>query len=105
MTPYRPKTDLVQTAEGYELWMDLPGVPKENLSIEVAQNRLIVVGQPKPREGQPVHAEYGVGPFERSFRLGETISKEEIQAELKNGVLKLRLPKSQAALPVEITVH
>lgn len=102
---YLPKTDILQTPEGFELWMDLPGVAKEDLAVNVKKDQLEVYGKVQPDQRKGLRFEYPVGDFARTFVLSSEIDKESISAQLEDGVLRLRLPKAKSALPVEITVH
>ena len=101
---FQPRTDLVETSTGFQLLMDLPGVAREDLKIEVNQGRLEVFGKAKRHSGRALAQEYGEGDFRRSFKLGGKIDDQSIAAHLEAGVLKLELPKTAGAQPVQIAV-
>lgn len=106
-TTYSPRVDLVETENELVLIADLPGVQSEDLDIRCEDGELLIHGkiQPRQREGQTyLLQEYGTGDFQRSFRLGETIDPSRISADLRNGVLKLNLPKSEKVKPRRIEV-
>ena len=104
-TTYLPKTDILQTAEGFELWMDLPGVGKKDLAVSVKKDQLEIYGKVRPQERKGLRFEYPVGDFARTFVISSEIDQEAISDHLEDGVLRLRLPKAKSALPLEITVH
>jgi HSP20 family protein len=87
---------------------ELPGFTKEDVSIEIHENRLIIRGERKreteAKEDQYHRLERAYGRFERAFWLPTTVDAEQIQATFKDGVLELRLPKSPAAKPKQIPI-
>lgn len=102
---YRPKTDVLSRGERFELRLDLPGVPEENLKVEISGERLSLRGEPQELPGTLVGAEFGVGAFERHFRLGAPIEADDLQIKLSGGVLSILLPPCGSVLPEEIEVH
>jgi HSP20 family molecular chaperone IbpA len=106
-TTYSPRVDLVETEDELVLFADLPGVRSEEVDIRCEEGELQIHGKAQPRQDANVSyltQEYGVGDFQRSFRLGETIDPGKISAELKNGVLTLHLAKSEKVKPRRIDV-
>jgi len=103
---FTPRFDVLETDQEYVLAGDLPGVDSENLEITYEKNELTIHGKVAPRHGQArfFGVEYGVGDFHRSFQVGEHIDGENIAAELKNGVLTVRLPKRAELRPRKIAV-
>ena len=102
----RPAVDIFETDQGLTLVADLPGVAKEDMQIDVDRSLLTVQANAKSYlKGEPVLREFLHGHFHRQFQLPDEIDSEKIAAELKNGVLTLQLPKSEAAKPrrIEIT--
>ena len=102
---FRPKTDILQSPSGFELWIDLPGVRSEDLTIRLKNNELTIYGKVQPPLFPALHSEYPTGDYQRTFIVSDTVSLDSIQTSLKDGVLRLRLPQSQTALPAEIIVH
>ncbi len=104
----RPAVDISETEDGLTLVADIPGVNKGGLNVGIDQGILTIEGKAEPsRQGQALFREFELVNYYRQFQLPAEIDAEKIAAELKNGVLTLRLPKSAAAKPrrIEITTH
>lgn len=103
---YSPRVDIVETENELIVFADLPGVAPEDLDIRYENRELTIHGKVQPRHADVefLCGEYGVGDFFRTFSIGEMIDAERIQAELRNGVLTLHLPKVEAAKPRRIEV-
>lgn len=104
---FTPPIDIYETDEGLVLHADLPGVTVETLDLQVQDNKLTLFGRVRsPVEGgRPVHCEYEVGDFLRSFILSDDVDHEKIQATLNNGVLRIVLPKASQEPPRRILVN
>lgn len=106
---YTPQVDIVERDDELLLIADLPGVRGEDIDVQYEQGLLTLQARVEPRQDEPATnyllREYGVGDFYRSFRVGEGIDHDKIRAEMRNGVLELHLPKSEAAKPKKIPVH
>jgi HSP20 family protein len=101
-----PPVDIYETGEGLVVKADLPGVDKENLDVRVENNLLTIRGRAvHVAPGDPIYREYGLVNFFRQFELNETVDQSNISAELKHGVLALRLPKAEEAKPRKIEVR
>lgn len=105
---YMPNVDIIETSDGFLVLADMPGVAPDAIDIQYEQGVLTINGRVDPRQDEDktnylLH-EYGVGDFYRSFRLGEGIETDKIEARLKDGVMELHLPKSEACKPRKITV-
>jgi HSP20 family molecular chaperone IbpA len=106
--PLVPPVDIVEDAEGIVVTADLPGVAKEDVSISVEADTLTLEGVVKLGEAptmQPVYAEIGVSHFRRSFVLARDLDTSRIEAEMKHGVLRVRVPKQEQAKPRRIEVR
>ncbi len=103
---FSPRFDIVETDAELRLYGDLPGVAQQDLDIRYDNEQLLIDGKVSNRNGgrRFVREEYGVGDFHRSFTVGETIDTEGISAELRNGVLIVRLPKAKEMRPRRIEV-
>jgi HSP20 family molecular chaperone IbpA len=103
---YSPRVDILETQDELTLYADMPGVDVNGLDIRFEKGELTIHGQVAPRhEGvDSFHSEYGIGDFSRAFRVGPEIDSEKIAAELKDGVLTVHLPKSEAVKPKRIRV-
>lgn len=103
-----PPVDVIEDATGITLYADLPGVPKDRLSIEVDGETLILEGQMDMRmpEGmEATHAEVSVPRYRRVFTLSKELDTGKLKAELKNGVLRLHIQKADHARPRRIQVE
>lgn len=104
---FTPYTDILEKEEGFYIVMDLPGVNKEDLELNLKDNELEVRAKShveKPEKSKNIHVEFVDGEFKRQFTLSETVDKDKIKASLKNGVLKLFLPKAEEAKPRKIEI-
>jgi HSP20 family protein len=100
-----PPVDIFETAEGLTVVADLPGVEQKGLDVRVADGILTIQGSTAHvAPGTPVDREYELLDFYRQFELSEEVDSERISAELKHGVLTLRLPKKERAKPRRIEV-
>jgi HSP20 family protein len=106
---WAPPVDIYETEEALILTVDLPGVPKEAVSIEIHQNTLTLRGERKPAAEVPAdryhRTERAYGAFQRSFVLPTLVDQEHVQATYHDGVLELRLPKSDAAKSRRIAIQ
>jgi len=103
-----PTADIFETDEALTVIMEMPGVKKDNVSIEVENDVLRVEGRIdfSGYQGmEPVYTEYNVGHYARGFTLSGKIDRESISARLDDGVLTLTLPKAKEAMPRRIAVH
>ena len=103
---FTPRADIVAIESGYQVEVELPGVSSENLSVELEQGVLSLRGQTSGTAGEGgENIRMEPIAYERSFRLSDTVEGDRIQAELKNGLLTLMLPKAERALPRQIPVE
>ncbi|MBX9877415.1 MAG: Hsp20/alpha crystallin family protein [Candidatus Obscuribacterales bacterium] len=103
-----PRTDIYESKDHLLLMADMPGVKQDAVDITLEHNILTIYGRvepPKVEEFGLTYAEYGIGDYRRVFTLSNEIDRDGIQASVKNGVLKLVLPKSKNAIPRKITVQ
>ncbi|MEQ5801614.1 MULTISPECIES: Hsp20/alpha crystallin family protein [Halomonas] len=104
---FRPATDIVEKDGVVTLAIDMPGVTPDSVDVSVENRALTVRGvidAPAPEGYRRIYAEYAPGTFERAFSLPETIDANGIEASHRDGVLTLRLTKSEAAKPKRIEV-
>jgi len=105
---FTPTVDIFETDKEITLLADMPGVKGEDLLIDLHENVLTLDGNVMPPEGPgeiDVLREYRTGKYYRQFTLSEIVDQAEIKAQLKDGVLRLTLPKVKAATPRRITVQ
>lgn len=94
---YVPAVDLIDSDNEVVLVADIPGVPEGAVDLTIEKNVLTLSAVPADGviAGKKLaYSEYGVGEYKRSFALSEEVDKENISATLKDGVLRVRLPKS-----------
>jgi HSP20 family protein len=106
--PYAaPRVDVYETKDAYEVVADVPGVSESALEITVEKDTLTIEAavEPAKREHRLRLAESVGGGFLRSFALPDGIDRERIAATVKNGVLRLTLPKSEVMRPRKIVVQ
>jgi len=104
---YVPPTDIYETDDGLTLVLDLPGVEKKDIDVELEDDVLRIEGRidfSKYGGLEPLYTEYNVGHFARAFALSDKIDRDRIEAELDEGVLTLTLRKSLAAQPRRIPI-
>ena len=104
---YVPATDVYETEDALVVAMEVPGVGREEVEIELKDDVLRVEGRidsAKYGGMEPVYTEYGVGHWARSFALSDKVDRERIGAQLEDGVLTLTLPKTAEAKPRRIAV-
>lgn len=102
-----PRVDVLEDDEGITLLADLPGVPKDQLELRVDGDALVVegvMGRFTPETLEPVYAEVRLPRYRRSFALSRELDASRIEANLKDGVLTLRIPKQAHAQPRRISI-
>jgi HSP20 family protein len=102
-----PPVDIYEDETGFTLTADLPGVSKERLGVKVNGDNLLIEGDvavPAPQDMEVVYAEILASSYRRSFILSRELDASKIEANLKDGVLKLRIPKAEEARPRKIEI-
>jgi HSP20 family protein len=102
-----PTADIFETEQALSVILEMPGVEKDNVDISVENDTLTIQGRidySKYEGLQPVYTEYNVGHYVRTFQISSKIEQGRISAELKDGVMKLVLPKAEKAKPRKIKV-
>jgi HSP20 family protein len=102
-----PATDIFETEDALTVVMEVPGVKKEAVDINVENDVLKVEAKIDPanyEDMQPLYTEYNVGHFARSFTLSSKIDRQQIGAKLEDGVLTLTLKKAKEAVPRKISI-
>ncbi len=105
-----PPVDIYELEDGVVLFADMPGVPKENLDVQVDKNVLTIKGEISdivPSDISPLYVEFNGKAYERAFTLGPDVDVSKIEATMNAGVLKIFLPKSEEVRPkkIEVTVE
>jgi HSP20 family protein len=102
-----PRVDVSEDDTGITLLADLPGVPREQLELRVEADTLHIEGSvdaAAPADMEAVHAEVRLPRYRRAFTLSRELDASRIEAQLKDGVLRLRIPKQAHAQPRRIEI-
>ena len=109
MCAWKPLVDVYQTADGLAIAVDLPGVAKNDVSVEVKNNVLTIRGERRVAsdidEESYVRRERCCGTFQRSFAMKAAVSPDKINAKFKDGVLTIRVPSPEEEKPRPVTVN
>lgn len=106
-TMWKPSTDISELDNGYEVRTELPGVSKDDVSISVKDNLLTITGEKHQDSDETKNyrrKENRFGSFERVFYLPPKVEPDSINAEFRDGVLTLSIPKPEDAKPREIQI-
>lgn len=105
---FMPSFDVKETSDAYVFLADMPGIRKEDLDLQLAGNRLTISGKRESDSasdnGRLYSQERSFGTFTRTFSLPEDVESGKVAAELKDGVLRLSVPKSPEVRPQKISV-
>ena len=102
-----PPVDVIEDSTGITLRADLPGVAKDKLTLHVESGTLTIegeVGLALPENMEASYAEVSMPRFRRVFTLSKELDTDKVSAELKHGVLNLRIPKAEHAQPRRIDI-
>ena len=105
---FEPRFEVKETKDAYVFKADLPGVTEDDIDISLTGNRLVVSGKrecEERREDERFYAyECSYGSFTRAFTLPEGIDADRVNADMKNGILTLTIPKRPEAQPKKISL-
>ncbi|WP_332821421.1 Hsp20/alpha crystallin family protein [Pseudomonas sp.] len=102
-----PRVDVFENKDGILLLADMPGVPKDKLELRVENDTLLIEGEiapDTPENMEAVYAEVRLSRYRRAFSLSSELDTSRIDAQLRDGVLNLRIPKHAHAQPRKIKV-
>jgi HSP20 family protein len=105
---FTPPVDILENDQELVIHADMPGLKPDDIQLQFENGLLTVEGNVVDRYGDGtrlLHSEYGVGDFQRQFRISEVIDPDAISADYADGVLTVRLPKVAAAQPRRIAVQ
>lgn len=109
---HRPDTDIIELADGFHLLLDMPGLEKDTLTIDLTENELTISCKTQldlctaRHDGATIaHLEFGGGEYRATFTLSDDVDRERIKATIHNGVLDLHLPRSERSAPRRISVQ
>lgn len=99
-----PRVDIVEKEGNYEISAELPGVNKEDISLQIDNGSLVIKASTQKefeekKDGKIIRQERHTGNFMRSFYLGQNIKQEDVKAEFTNGLLQIQVPKLEATEP------
>jgi HSP20 family protein len=107
-TGFSPRADVAETDHGFEISVDLPGMKAEDVELEIEDGVLTVSGTRESeaeQEGRTYRrAERRHGPFRRSFSLGDEVDSNKVEAEYRDGVLRITVPKAERVRPKKINI-
>ena len=100
-SPFRPKADIIENGKSYKVILEIPGVAEEDINVESNDNVLKITGEKKQEseeEGEDYHSsERYYGKFQRVISLPEDVDHKKIEAEYKDGLVKVTLPRNESA--------
>ena len=100
-----PLVDIYENNDEILLHAEMPGVQKKDISVNIDNGSLTLSGvRSLPQDGVAGWAEFGDVEYQRAFSVPQTIDVNKVKAELKDGILALHLPKSEAAKPHQIEI-
>ncbi len=103
--PWSPPTDLTETDDAYLVHVEVPGMRKDQLNVEVSDRELVITGEiPEQAGGKRHRSSRRTGQFEYRATLPADIKTDQVKAELADGVLTVTAPKSEAAKPSRVEV-
>ena len=103
-----PATDILEREDGFHVFMDIPGVRREDLKIDINENELVVTGRAMQGASDKetfLEVQFGPGEYVSSVALSDLVDRERIAAVLKDGVLAIHLPRMQKAAPRRIPIQ
>ena len=101
---WTPASDIYETESGYLIAMDLPGIDREALEIDITDNRLVVKGTRAIAQPRQHRTERPKGKFLRTYSVPGSVEQSKIAAEYKDGVLQISLPKQTEQKPKRIDI-
>ena len=109
LNAWRPTVDIYEAENGIVLAVELPGVGKENVAVEVKDDVLTLKGErladPAISEESYYRRERLFGPFKRSFTLHQNVKPDQIKATFKDGILQIEIPRPLQEQPKQVTVN
>ena len=105
---FEPSVDILETEATITVLADMPGVESGGLDVDLRDNLLTITGTVKQDAGSDERvllSEFETGSFYRQFRLSNAVDQSRIDATLRDGVLRLTLPKAEAHRPRKIEIH
>jgi HSP20 family protein len=105
---FNPKCEVTEDKEAYHLKFDLPGIPKDQIKIDLHDSQLTVSGErklEKKEDSKRQHfSEVHYGAFSRSMTFPTSVNNEKVLASYENGILSITVPKAEASRSRQITI-
>jgi len=104
---YVPKVDIYEAKDAIVLIADMPGVDEKSVDITLEKNVLTIAGtveQESYEDHNITYSEYGTGDYERAFTISDEVDREKIEASVKQGVLRVTLPKAEPVKAKKIAI-
>lgn len=106
----QPAVDICEDTDGISLWVDMPGVSRDRLDIQVDRDTLVIEGHAQidtPEGIKPIYADVRSTRYRRSFALSSELDTDQIEATMADGVLNLRIHKRAESKPrkIEVATH
>ncbi len=105
---YLPATDIYERKDEFVVVADMPGVAEKDVDLHLDNDTLTITGRTDtaaPEGFDTIHREFVSGRYERTFTLSEDVNRDGIKANMKHGVLRIVLPKSEKTRPRKIAVQ
>ena len=99
-----PPIDIYETDTAFLLFADMPGVAPDGLDVMVERNTLRIRGRADELTGEPEYQEFELGEYRSTFAITDDLDTERISAALRDGVLRIEIPKSERLRPKRIPV-
>jgi HSP20 family molecular chaperone IbpA len=102
-----PRVDIYENKDSLFLLADMPGVDEKTVDIELEKNILKITGRVENgriQDAAMMYSEFEIGDYERVFTLSDEIDRDKVVASVKNGVLRLELPKTEKVKPKKIAI-
>jgi HSP20 family protein len=107
--PVTPAVDILENPGDFKVTCELPGIDQKDIDVSITSNVLTIKGEKKEdrelKEGKYYRKESRTGSFQRTLSLPTSVDSEKINAELKDGILTITLPKKEEVKPKQITVN
>ncbi|MEE9910581.1 MAG: Hsp20/alpha crystallin family protein [Deltaproteobacteria bacterium] len=103
-----PRVDIYENKESLFVIADMPGVDEKTVDIELEKNILTITGRVENgriKDATMMYSEYEIGDYERVFTLSDEVDRDKIVATVKNGILRLELPKAEKVKPKKIAIQ
>jgi HSP20 family protein len=100
-----PPVDIVETDTAFIVLADMPGVAPDGLEVVTERDALVIRGRAERSDTQPDYQEFELGEYRRTFLMTEDLDTSGIQATLRDGVLRVEIPKSERLKPKKIPVR